>query len=106
MFGGLAVALLCLKAVWANGFRAGTLGEAKLWLGAVDSLMVPNWQSLPVPGDDSGMTPEQIKWMNQVYVQAYALALQTIMTEIAEARRDIVVKAAAEEERLRRRFER
>jgi hypothetical protein len=104
----LVLVMLGIKAVWMSGFVAGTLGEAKLWIDSIDRLFVPNWQSLPVviTADDQPLTPEQTKWMNQIYVSAYDLALTTIKVEIAEARRDIVAKAAAEEEQQRRRFER
>jgi hypothetical protein len=104
----LVLVMLGIKAVWMSGFVAGTLGEAKLWLEGIDKLMVPNWQSLPVTvtADDQPMTPEQTKWMNQIYVSAYQLALHSIKAEIAEARRDLVEKAAAEEAQQRRRFER
>jgi len=105
-FALLVLILLGVKAVWMSGFVAGTLGEAKLWLDSIDKLSRPNWQSLPltITVDDAPMTPEQTKWMNQIYVSAYELALLTIREEIAEARREIVEKAAAEEERQRRRF--
>jgi predicted phosphoribosyltransferase len=104
----LVIVLLVLgaKAVWVNGFVAGTLGEARLWLEGIDKLRKPNWQSLPVTvmADDNPLTPEQTKWMNQIYVSAYELALHTIKAEIAEARREIVEKAKADEERQVRRF--
>jgi hypothetical protein len=99
----IVLLILGAKAVWMSGFVAGTLGEARLWLEGIDKLMKPNWQSLPVSGGDD-LSPEQVKWLNQIYVQAYELALHTIKAEIAEARRSVVEKAKAEEERQARRF--
>jgi hypothetical protein len=98
----LVLLLKGVKALWVAGFTAGSLNEAKYWLQGVDSLMVPNWQSLPIAGDD--LTPEQTKFANRIYVSAYALALRTIQTELAEARRAVVEKERAEDERMRKRF--
>lgn len=103
-FALLVLLMLGAKAVWMSGFVAGTMGEAKLWLDGIDKLMRPNWQNYPITGDS--MTPEQLKWVNQIYVDAYELALHTIRTEIAEARRVAVENARAAEERQRQRFER
>lgn len=100
----IALLMLVAKRVWMSGYVAGTLTEAKFWLDSIDMLRVPNWQSLPVTGDDKSLTPEQSKYANQVYVSAYSLALHTIQTEIAEARRQIVDAAQAEEEKRHRGF--
>jgi hypothetical protein len=105
-FAALVAILMGVKAVWMAGFVAGTMGEAKLWLESIDKLRKPNWQSLPitVTADDQPLTPEQSKWMNQIYVSAYELALYAIRDDIAAARREVVEKARAEEERQARRF--
>jgi hypothetical protein len=91
----IVLLLLGIKVTWMSGYVAGTMHEVKFWLDAIDKLMVPNWQSLPVTGDDESLTPEQSKSVNQVYVSAYALALYTIKTEIAEARREAIEKIKA-----------
>jgi hypothetical protein len=91
----LAFALLLAvgaKVAWMSGFVAGGMQETKRWLDAYDKLRVPNWQSLPVTGDDKTLTPEQSKWANQVYVSAYTLAVDQIKTEIADLRREALEK--------------
>jgi hypothetical protein len=103
MFGLLAAALLGIRAMWRAAFTAGALAEARWWLAGVDSLRPPNWQSLIVGGKD--MTPEQAKLANQIYVQAYSIALLNIKEELADARREAVEKEIERQERELRRFE-
>jgi hypothetical protein len=91
------VLALGAKVVWMSGFVAGTMQETKRWLDALDKLAVPNWQSLPITGDDKTMTPEQSKLANQIFVSAYKLALDRIRAEIADLRREALEKATAEE---------
>lgn len=95
----LAMLALGIKVLWMSGFSAGTMQEAKRWLDAFDKLMVPNWQSLPVTGDDKTLTPEQSKWANQVFVSAYTLALDQIRIEIADSRREALEKMKVKGER-------
>lgn len=100
----IVLLILGAKAVWMSGYVAGAMGEAKLWLDGIDKLIRPNWQNMPITADN--MTPEQVKWMNQVYASCYELALVTIRDEIAASRREAVEKAKAQEEKQRQRFER
>jgi hypothetical protein len=97
----IVVLALGAKVAWMSGFVAGTMCEVKSWLDAFDRLRVPNWQSLPITWDDKSLTltPEQSKYANQIFVSAYALALEQIRTEIAEARREAMEKAKAKGER-------
>jgi hypothetical protein len=82
------------KVIWRSGFLAGTHHEAMMWLNSIDKLFVPNWQSLPV--SDKTLTPEELKFANQVYVAAYRTALDHIKLDIANIRREAVAKFQAE----------
>ena len=84
------------KVIWKAGFLAGRDHEAILWLASIDRLFVPNWQSLPV-GKDEGLTEEELKFANQVYVAAYNAALDRIKLDIANIRREAVEKLRAEQ---------
>jgi hypothetical protein len=85
------------KVLWKSGFLAGRDHEAMLWLESIDKLFVPNWQSLPV-GKDEGLTPEELKFANQVYAAAYRAALDHIKVDIANVRREALEKFKATQE--------
>jgi len=84
------------KIIWKSGFLAGRDHEAMMWLASIDKLFVPNWQSLPV--SDPSLTPEELKFANQVYSAAYRAALDHIKVDIAMDRRDAVEKFKAKQE--------
>src|SRR5271157_3206543 len=84
------------KVVWKSGFLAGRDHEAMVWLASIDKLFVPNWQSFPV-GKDEGLTGEELKFANQVYVAAYRAALDHIKIDIANIRREALEKLKAKE---------
>jgi hypothetical protein len=91
----LVVTRLIGKVIWRSGFLAGTHHEALMWLASIDKLFVPNWQSLPI--NDKDLTPEQLKWVNQLYVATYRTALEHIKLDIANIRREAVAKFQAEQ---------
>ena len=91
--------VLFSKITWMSGSVAGSMQETKRWLDAFDKLRVPNWQCSPITEGDKNFTPEQSKIANQVFVAAYAVALDRIKTEIADLRRDALEKMKAKEAR-------
>lgn len=96
----LAVLLYALylgaRVLWRAGFLAGKDHEALMWLASIEKLFVPNWQSHPI--SDKSLTPEEIKFANQVYVAAYRAALDHIKLDIANVRREALEKLKAKEE--------
>ena len=84
------------KLLWKSGFLAGRDHEGMLWLDAIEKLYVPNWQSLPIRAE--GMTPEELKYANQVYVAAYQTALDHIKVDIGNIRREALEKFRTKEE--------
>jgi len=91
-----AVLYICAKLTWKSGFLAGRDHEAMMWLASIDKLFVPNWQSLPVK--DPTLTPDELKFANQVYSAAYRAALDHIKLDIAQDRRDTVERFKAKQQ--------
>lgn len=77
-----------MRAVKIQGYTQGTIDEAKQWVDAIAKVKVPNWQSLP-PASDTD--PEKQKLAAQVYVAAFACALDVIKEEIAMNRIEAMV---------------
>lgn len=93
-----------MRIVKMQGYHQGTMDEAQQWVNAISKVTVPNWQSLEtVPGTDQD--PEKRKLAAQVYVAAFACALDVIKEEIAlnriEAMADDLKKLIAEDKAAR-----
>jgi hypothetical protein len=90
----LGVMWFGLKLVWKAGFLAGKDHEAMYWLRAFSHIFIPNWQSLPIkPKEGEEMNPDQLKLANQMFVAAYALAVDRLMKDFVEARQEELRKA-------------
>ena len=98
LLGLLFVAMyIAARILWKAGFYAGQDHEAVMWLASFDKLFVPNWQSLPID-DDGDLTPEQLKFANQVYAAAYRAALEQIKLDIVTIRREALEKFTTSEQ--------
>ena len=97
---GFVVAFIAFKVVWLAGFMAGKDHEATMWLGAIDKITPPNWQSLLI-GRGEIEDPEKLEMANRVYAAAYRTALDHIKMDIALIRREALEKLKAAEEEPR-----